>query len=223
MIVDVIIILSLLLGGVIGFKKGAIKTGISFVSLVIAFILAAMFKDNVSNFLYGVCPFFNFSGQFEGLTSLNILMYEVIAFFTILSLLMIAVNIIKFVTGVVEKVLKATIILAIPSKIIGFFVGFIEAGIYVFVILYFLSLPMFNIKLISESKITKPYLEYTPFLSGVTKKPMEAVEEVYDLTAKKDNMTNKEINQKSLDILIKYKVISQDKADELIKKDKLKM
>ncbi len=36
------------------------------------------------------------------------------------------------VTGLVEKILKATVILSIPSKILGIFVGILEMYVYLF-------------------------------------------------------------------------------------------
>ena len=75
-IVDAIIILTILLGGVIGFKEGAIKKLTSIIGLVIVVVLSFMFKNPLSVFFYENLPFFDLWGVFKGIQVLNILFYE---------------------------------------------------------------------------------------------------------------------------------------------------
>lgn len=220
-IVDVIIILSLAFGAVLGFKRGAIRTGVSFIGLVIAIILAAILRHPVASFMYDHFPFFNFGGAFEGITVLNILLYEVIAFFLVFSILQIGVGLLSRVANIIEKALDFTIVLGISSKIIGIFVGFVETYIYVFIIMYFLTLPMFNIGLVKDSKVTDKILNNTPILTNTVGNTLDAFQSVYEL--KDNNGTKEEYSRKSLDIILKHNITDVNSVDKLIKSGKLQI
>jgi len=222
-IIDVIIILFLIMGAILGFKRGAIKSFVSFIGLIIALILAAFLKNPVSSFMYEYFPFFDFEGIFKGVSVLNILLYEVLAYFLVLSILFIGVRFLSFIGNTIEKALKFTIILGIPSKIIGIFVGFIETYIYIFVTLYFLSLPMFSIKIINDSKLSDRILNNTPILSNVIEKPLNTFVDIYNLSQKYDNSSKDEFNKDSLDILLKNDIITIESTEKLINKGKLKI
>ena len=115
-IVDAIILLIILLGGVIGFKEGVIKELTSIIGLVIVVIVSFSLKNYLSVLFYENLPFFNFWGIFKGIQVLNIVFYEMLAFIIIASLLTVAYRILLSITGLIEKILKATIILSIPSS-----------------------------------------------------------------------------------------------------------
>ena len=83
-IVDAVIILFLLLGTVIGFKQGVLKKTVSYIGLIVIIILSFSLKNYVSVFMYENLPFFNFWGLLTGLEILNVILYELIAFFLIL-------------------------------------------------------------------------------------------------------------------------------------------
>ena len=75
-IVDVIIILFLGLGAVTGFVRGFFKQTVMFVGTILVVVLAFLLKNPLSMILYENLPFF----QMGGLTALNILLYEALAF-----------------------------------------------------------------------------------------------------------------------------------------------
>ena len=78
-LIDAIILLIILLGGVIGFKEGVIKKLTSVIGLIIVVILSFTLKNYLSVFFYENLPFFDLWGVFKGIQVLNILFYE--AFF----------------------------------------------------------------------------------------------------------------------------------------------
>ena len=82
-VVDVIIIVLLILGGVAGFKAGVIKKLTDFIGMFVVIILAFYLKNYISVIMYENLPFFNFFGLINGIDVLNILLYEVIAFLVI--------------------------------------------------------------------------------------------------------------------------------------------
>ncbi len=222
MIVDVVIILLLALGAVLGFKKGAIRTLVSFVGLILAFVIAYIFKTPLANFFYDVLPFVSFGGLFKGISAINILLYEMLAFFIILSILLVVVKILTFAAGTIEKVLKATIILGIPSKILGIFVGLIEGSIYAFVFVYIVSFPLFNTNLMEDSRIGYTYLRNYPVLSNVVEKPVTAVTDIYKLATKYNKKNTGEFNKEAITVLLKHKITDQKTINKLVEKGKIK-
>lgn len=223
-IIDIIIILILLMGGVIGFKNGVIRQTVSFVGFFIVVILSYFLKDFVSVILYKFVPFFSFSGSLAGVTTLNILIYEVIAFLLVYVILMAIYHFIVRVTRIVETILKFTVILGIPSKLLGMVVGFIETYIMVFIGLYCLSLPIFQIPMMNESGVRNTILNHTPGLSSTVSKSLNVVNEFADLKEKYKDTTNKnEFNKETLDLFLKYNVVRYDTAKELVDSGKLKI
>ena len=77
-VVDILIILFILFGAAIGFSKGFTRQLVDTVGTIAIIVLSFMFKGVVSGVLYKFMPFFNFSNKFAGITSMNILLYEVI-------------------------------------------------------------------------------------------------------------------------------------------------
>ena len=64
-IIDAIIILFVLLGGVIGFKEGVIKKLTSVIGLVLVVVLSFMLKNKLSIYFYENLPFFDLWGIFK--------------------------------------------------------------------------------------------------------------------------------------------------------------
>ena len=221
-IVDISIILLLGLGAVLGFKRGFTKSLATSVGFVLVIILAFVFKNPLSEFMYQNFPFFDFWGIFKGVTVLNILLYEVIAFLIILFILSIILKVVIFATSIFEKILNITIILGIPSKILGMIVGIIEYYVIVFVILFVISLPIFNLDFIQGSKWRIPILSNTPILTDISKGTIKVFDEFSELKDKYKNSTDaSEFNKEALEVFLKYKVITISSADKLAEKGKL--
>ena len=216
-VIDAVIILFLLLGAVLGFKKGIIKSVVSLVGTILVFVLSFTLKNPLSVFLYTHFPFFNI-----GISVLNVLVYEAIAFFILFSLFSILLKIVIKVSGLIETILKFTIVLGIPSKILGAIFGLIEMYLFIFVVLFLLV--QFNVKstLISESKLADFIIGRTPLVSNVVEDSYQAVKEVVELNKNYATTQDKEkLNQEGLDTLLKYKVLSVENAHLLQEKNKL--
>lgn len=216
-VVDACIIVFLLLGAVLGFKKGLIKSVVTLVGTILVVVLSFTLKNSVAAFLYTYFPFFN-----VGIEALNILIYEGIAFLLVFCVLNILLQIIIKISGIVETILKFTIILGIPSKILGAIFGFLEMYVFIFVILF--SLAQFNVhnSLITDSKLANKILSNTPFISNVLENSYNATKEVVNLNKNYMNSKDKKaLNEKGIEILIKYNVISKENVNKLIEKGKL--
>ena len=79
--IDVIILIILAFGALLGWKHGFFSQLVSFAGVLLIFILAFFLKGYVSQFFYQYLPFFEFGGVLKGITVLNIALYEMIAFF----------------------------------------------------------------------------------------------------------------------------------------------
>lgn len=223
-IIDIVIILFILMYGIIGLKRGLIKQTTMFVGLILVVIISFSLKNSVANFMFEKLPFFDFWGIFKGVTVLNILFYEVIAFLVVFGLLSIILKLFTIIAHIIEKALNFTIILGIPSKILGFIAGLSEGYVIVFLVLFVLSQPVMNFTTLHESKYSKDILVKTPILSKTAKSSIETFDEIYSLKDKyKNSKNNDEFNRQSLDILLKYKVVSVESIEKLISSGKLEV
>lgn len=220
-ILDVCILLFLGLGAVTGFKRGFIRSGVTFVGTLIIIVLAYYLKNPVSIFLYKFMPFFTLGGIFKGVSVFNILIYEALAFLIVMAILSIILTTVIKITGVIEKVMNFTIVLGIPSKILGMIFGFFQFFIYTFIILFILT--QFNITrdFVYEGNLAEKILTKTPALSNIVSNAYNSVEEI--VTLAEDNNDKKQVNKGSLDILLKYKIISVKNAQYLIDKGKIEI
>ena len=220
-VVDVIIIALLILGGVAGFKAGVIKKLTDFIGMFVVIILAFYLKNYISVIMYENLPFFNFFGLINGIDTLNILLYEVIAFLVIFIALLFVLKVVLMLTGLVEKILKATVILSIPSKLLGIVVGVIEMYVYLFLILVIVSLPIFDSSFLKDSKMNNFILNNTPVLSGVSEEIIDIYGDVYNIMDNRKNKTNEQLNEEILKVLIDKKVVTKESAKKLVDKNKI--
>lgn len=220
-VVDVIIIALLILGGVAGFKAGVIKKLTDFIGMFVVIILAFYLKNYISVIMYENLPFFNFFGLINGIDVLNILLYEVIAFLVIFIALLFVLKVVLMLTGLVEKILKATVILSIPSKLLGIVVGVIEMYVYLFLILVIVSLPIFDSSFLKDSKMNNFILNNTPVLSGVSEEIIDIYGDVYNIIDNRKNKTNEQLNEEILKVLIDKKVVTKESAKKLVDKNKI--
>ena len=222
-VVDVIIIALLILGGVAGFKAGVIKKNTEINRKIYIIILAFYLKNYISVIMYENLPFFNFFGLINGIDALNILLYEVIAFLVIFIALLFVLKVVLMLTGLVEKILKATVILSIPSKLLGIVVGVIEMYVYLFLILVIVSLPIFDSSFLKDSKMNNFILNNTPVLSGVSEEIIDIYGDVYNIIDNRKNKTNEQLNEEILKVLIDKKVVTKESAKKLVDKNKIQI
>ncbi len=225
MIVDVIIFLLILSSALLGLKRGFTKELVCFLGFFIIIILAFILKNPLSSLMYEYLPFFKFSWIIKGATSLNIILYEIISFFIVLSLLTIIFKVLVFATTIFEKILKITVVLGIPSKILGFVVGILEGIVWSFIILYIINLPFFKTDILKDSKIASSILNKTPILTTMTKDTIKASEEVSNLIDdyKTKNKFDSSFDYKAIDIMLEHKIVKPSSIEKLKEKNKIKV
>lgn len=223
-IIDVIALLIIILMGIIGMKRGFVKTTVALIGIILVFILSYILKNPIAEWLSFNLPFFNFTGSFKGATILNVIIYQLIAFFIVFALLFTLYILAVFFSGVIEKILKFTFILAIPSKIGGFIVGFFEGIFIALILIMILSLPVLKFNLVRESVIRKYMYNISPIVGNITSNTNDAIDDILDLKEKFiDSDNREEFNLSCLDSLLKHKVIGINYSEKLISSDKLKI
>lgn len=222
-IVDIIIIVSIVLGVLIGFVRGFFKETVIFIGTILVVVLSFVLKNPLSLILYKNLPFFKFKGIFEGISTLNILIYEILAFIIALAILSIALTIIIKISGIIEKILKLTIVLALPSKLLGAIVGFIQSIVVLYVFLFLLSLPILRVPYIKDSKYAQMILEKTPVISKVTDGLVKTFNEISDFADKniKNNVDKRQTNREMLEIMLKNDVVTSENVKYLSDKGKI--
>ncbi len=219
MLVDVIIVLFLLMGAIVGFKRGLFKSSVMFLGTILVIVLAFYLKNPVSKFLYLHLPFFDLG---KGIQVFNILFYEAIAFLVVFLILMSLLKIIIKITGLFELLLKLTVVLGLPSKILGAIFGLLEQYLLIFIILFIGVRVSVTSSLIYESNLAPKILNSSPLLSNIVSDYSNSFNEIYELKNKYDNIEDKnEYNKEALEILLKYQIITPDAADSLVKQQKL--
>ena len=222
-IIDAVIILLILAAGVNGLKRGVIKQLVTTIGFVLVIILAFYLKNPIAEFLSLHLPFFKFGAS--KVASFNILLYQGIAFLIVVGILEVILGIFIKISGVIEKILKLTIILGIPSKILGFIVGIIEGFIITFLVLIILHQPQFNIGIVNDSSLAKPILNYTPILSNVASGMVSTIDDTYDLMMEYNNkkIDNSELDLKTIDTMLKHKIITPSYVRTLMDANKINL
>lgn len=222
--VDIVILIFLTFGFILGFKRGMISSFISLIGMFFIVILSFICKNYLSIFLYEHLPFFNFFGLFNGISILNILLYEGIAFIILLSVFSLLFKIILRMSKILDKALTLSIVFTIPSKMLGGIFGLLENYLIVFMVLFFLNLPIFHTDMFEYSKMKEPILHKTPYLSNKIQDYNKVADEF--ITIKnfyKSDFNNEEFHLETIRLFLKYHIISEKSLQKLIDDDKIQI
>lgn len=220
-IIDFLILLMIAYGAYRGWKYGCFSAAISLFGSIFIFILAYYLKNPISVLLYENMPFLSFGGVFSGISSVNILIYEGISYAFCIFVLSAILKIVLKVTGIVDKFINLTFILTFPSKILGLLFGALQFYIYAFAILFVVAQVPYTAKYYNDSEFGTWITRNTPVLSDVTNELYYSVTEIYDVCSNRGSKQREEADKESLEILLKYNVISPESAEKLQNKGKL--
>lgn len=218
-IFSVIVILLIISSGVMGLKKGFLKESVVFIGTILVYIISFLLKDKIGLVLCKWFPFFSF----DGLQTLNILVYQLIAFIFIATILFSIATIIFKLTGIIQKLVDITIILTLPSKILGFIFGILEGYIVMFLILIILAIPLRNVELFKESTVVTKIMYNSPILSKTLGGIPKTIEDILDVTTEIQK-TDYNKNKVALDIMkieLDHNIISKEDTLDLIERGKL--
>lgn len=221
-IVDIIIVLLLISGFITGYKKGLIKQAVSTIGLIVVVVLSFLFKNNLSIILYEKCPFFTV-GLLKNYSSLNILLYELLAFFILFVVFSIILKIIIKISGIVENIFEDSDLFRTLFKVLGGLLGILETYISIFVILLILSMPIFSLnftKYINKSKLKNYIMNNTLLISNIAEPLVKTIDSINALEIQK-NIGKEEFNCETIEIFKKNKIVSEESLKYLYKHKKL--
>ena len=221
-VLDLLIVIFLFLGAFAGLRRGLIKQTVLLVGLVLTLIISFCLRVPISTFFYKNLPFLNFSGIFEGMSILNILVYELIAFLIVFSIVYMILSLLLKISGIIEKILKMTIILGFFSKIGGAIVGILESYVIIFVLLFVFKQPFIRIYGIEDSKFADPILNSTPIMSDAIKNTRLAINEIYNIAKDYDKIDANEFNDEVIELFLKYDIVTEENINLLKEKGKIK-
>ena len=221
--VDIIIILLLILSFIVGFKHGVIRQVVSLVGIVVTYVLAYKLKGYLGNFFCQIFPFSQFSGNIQGLTTLNIIIYELLAFIIIFAMIFVIYEVVVNVSKLFEKIIDATLILTIPSKILGGVVSLIEGYILIFLVIIILLIPLRGTGIIEGSFLANKIVYNTPVLSSSAANLTDSISQTISLVDKISNnkISIDEANRELLKVELNYKIIDGRTAKELNDRNKI--
>ncbi len=218
-IFDIGIILILIMFIIVGMKRGVIKEAVALLAIILVFILSFSLKGILGNILCVLLPFFSL----DGFTVLNIFFYQLLAFIIVFCVLLCIYEFSLRISKVLQKIVNATIILWLPSKILGGIVSLLKGYVILFIVFVILMIPFGNFSLFKESVCINYLLYNTPVLSGYAKDFVNPINEVIALNEKtsKGKITINEANLEGLDIMLKYNVVDKKTVESLIEVNKL--
>ena len=223
-VVDIAILLVIVGFAIYGYRTGVIKTTVATVGLVLVFVFAYIFKNPVAEQLTLHLPLFSFGGFFAEITIINVIIYQLIAFIIVFSVLITIFALVVKLSSLIEKLLKVTVILRLPSKVLGAIVGLAEGVIIASIALMIFTLPIFNISEVHESKLKNILMENVPITGTLSRGTNKAINEIMELKKVYTNSHNKnEFNAKCFDVLLKYNIINVEYGNKLIESGKLKI
>lgn len=224
--IDYGVIIILLCSIIIGYKNGVVKTTISLLAVVLSAFLAYQFKGVVANFLISVLPFVSFRGMFEGLTSMTILFYHGAAFLVIFIVIYNLLSILIILAGFIDKLLKMTVILYLPDKILGGVVGFIKGTMISFVLIFVMVQLPYTQEYIINSTYGYQILNRTPIIRNLLAETTVVSTEISNLVLDADTEDSNYIYRTEtaiMQVFIKYGLITLDTAQSLVDNGKLEL
>ena len=173
MVLSIIIIMFLALGVIIGAKRGVIYQLVKMVSAIVVVVLSLLLKNFVAHIFLNHFNFIDLD------PSLSIILYRGIAFIILCFIFRILIRLLLKLSKRFEKLLDKTIILGIPSRILGGLLGFIEYYIYTVIILAILSIPIFEINTL-DSGVARFILNKVPRISRIDSHFFSELQNIYN-------------------------------------------
>ena len=221
-LIDFIIVAIIIIGGYRGFKYGGISAAVNLVGTIFVFVAAFYLKNPIAVLMYENLQFYKFGGMFNGISSLNILFYEAVAFVIAMIIFIVIIALIVKLTHLLDKIINMTMILALPSKLLGLVLGALQYYVVVYFVLFILLQIPFTGKYITESTVVHGIVDKTPLLSNVTNELYTTYNEVYDVCKKNDNKQDREqADYEALDVLMKHEIVTPKSVKKLKEKKKI--
>ena len=225
--IEIIMIIFILLGLIVGWSKGFWKTGTDLLAIFISMVIASMFKKPLAILLMKILPFIEFG---KDIYSLNIIFYYIIAYFVIFLLIMVIYQAIMIRTGLDEKLVEKGFSSNILSKSISSILGLPFMIIILYNLLLVVNFSYINVKAIDDSNMINSFFTKMLILNNTNSNLYLAEENASEYLHKKlyKKLSNKEkdniiIYEFYLNDLVDSNTISTLKKQGKIKKDVTKI
>lgn len=218
--VSIILIIITLLGFYIGWQRGFVKEVTDFVALFISMVLAGIFKGPLANLLYTVLPFF----KLNKLYSVNIILYQVVLYLLLVLLFLGIYQLIIMKLKIKEKIVETSVETNIIFQFLGAALGGPLVVLFLYNVLLFAKLPMFNIGMINNSKYVNMLMEKTPVVSKRNKKLYTTNDYVLKLINNKklQEVDNEYLDTQIVNYMAENNLVSEKKIKTLYDKGLLK-
>lgn len=225
--IEIIMIIFILVGLIVGWSKGFWKTGTDLLAIFISMVIASILKKPLAILLMKILPFIEFG---KDIYSLNILFYYIIAYYVIFLLIMVIYQAIMIRTGLDEKLVEKGFSSSILSKSISSILGLPFMIIVLYNLLLIVNFPYINVKAIDNSNLIDRFFTKTLILNNTNASLYLAEENASEYLHKSlyKRLSNKEkdniiIYEFYLNDLVDSDTISTLKKQKKIKKDVTKI
>ena len=161
-IFDIIIIVIILLGLIIGWNRGMIKIGVDLLILFFSMLLSSILKNVVFNLTYLYIPVI----KIKGLSSLYLILYQLIIYVFLLLLFIGIFNLILRKLKLDDKLLTESISSSPASRVIGAIIGMPFMIFILYNLILILNFPIINIDFIKDSSLSNNFMERTLLLKN---------------------------------------------------------
>lgn len=221
LVINIIIVVFVISEVFAGMKKGFFESSIRFVGFIASVIGAYLLKNPISVLLYTHMPFFEFGGLFKGVSALNIIVYELIAFVLVFIFLMILVKIACKVTGIIDRIMSMVFLLGIPNKILGGIVGFVQSLIFLYFVIFAVKVVGNLVGMEMRPSLADVVME-VPILKDTFGDTLDSLDDITALATEYEDTKDKdEFNNKALEILVEYNIITEENLEILIESGKI--
>lgn len=179
--ISVAIVLIIISFGLLGLKRGALKEAVIVFGNILVIAVAYFFKDMLASYLMNALPAYKINSVLGHLSSLTIIFYKLIAFLALMIVFHFLLRIIINLSGLLGKIMDATVILLLPNRIIGFILGILEGYVLMFIVLNVLMIPLSSNTTFMDSGVRKYIVEETPILKDSFGGLNTSLEEVLQL------------------------------------------
>lgn len=223
-VIDYGIIFIIVISALLGMRSGVIKGFVSLVMVLMSTILAYQFKDILANYLIDIMPFYNFAGLYENITSISVLFFNGVSFMILFIIIYSVLNIALVIAGFIDKLINMTVVLALPNKLLGAGVGFIQGTLISFVsVLILAQMPHTHIYVI-ESTYGYQLLNKMPVVNVIASDSIQISQAIAEIITEGDNETEDGIRSVQMKIMTNYilrGLITADVASKLVEDQKI--
>lgn len=224
---DIIFGIILIVFAIGGYKRGFFRETLNLVGLITILFISFLLMGTVGDMLLKYLPFLSLSIIGVEMEALNIFFYQLIAFIILTIVFYVIWEFVLTITGILSKIIGLNKFLTLPFKILGAVAGLIGGYIIIFLLLLAFGIPL-NSKFdtYKDSKIKNHIMNNKLLFTNEVIKVKDSINEIYDLTYVIDKdekrLKHSEIyNAKTMDIMLKNKMVEKETIEELIKRNKI--